>query len=92
MAGKEAGMIELTQQQQQALDAEPRPARVVDPRTQQAYILVAAEQYEQIKDLFDSGPLTEEERRVILQGVWRRANWDDPRMDDYDKLPAQEEQ
>ena len=84
-------MIELTEPQQQALDTAPSPPRVVDPRTNRTYVLVAVELYDRLKNLLDSGPLTEDERRVILQGVWRRANWDDPRMDDYDALEPRKE-
>jgi hypothetical protein len=77
-------MIELTAQQQKLLDAGESPPRVLDPRTSQAYVLVSAELYERLKQLLDPGPLTEEERRIVLQGIWRRANWDDPHMTDYD--------
>lgn len=79
-------MIELTEHQQAVLDTAELPPRVLDPRTSRAYVLVAAELYDRLKDLLDPGPLSEDERRIILQGVWRRANWDDPRMDDYDAL------
>ena len=79
-------MIELTEQQQQALDTAPSPVRVIDPRTHRAYILVTAEQFEKIGDLLNPGPLTPKERQVVLEGVWKKANWDDPRMDAYDKL------
>jgi hypothetical protein len=84
-------MIELTQQQQQALDVGPSPPRVLDPRTNRTYVLVTAEQYERLKDLLDPGPLTADEKRHILQGVWRRANWDDPCMDDYDALEPEKQ-
>jgi hypothetical protein len=84
-------MIELTKQQQQTLDAAPSPPRVLDPRTNRAYVLVTAEQYERLKDLLEPGPLTADERRGILQGVWRRASWDDPRMGDYDTLEPRKE-
>ena len=79
-------MIELTEHQQQALDASPSPLRVLAPHTNRTYVLVTSEVYEKLEGLLDPGSLTENERRVILQGVWRRANWDDPRMDDYDAL------
>jgi hypothetical protein len=79
--------IELTEPLQRALDAQlGQPLRVVDPRTHKVYILLAAEHYERLKDLIAPGPLTDDERRVVLQGVWRRANWDDPRMDEYEAL------
>jgi hypothetical protein len=44
-------MIELTEQQQQAVDASPEP-RFIDPRTQKAYVLVPADRYERFRDLF----------------------------------------
>lgn len=53
-------MVELTEQQQQALDAEPEPRRVVDPRTNTAYVLVRADAYERVQELLDD----EEDRNV----------------------------
>jgi hypothetical protein len=44
-------MIELTEQQQRAVDASPEP-RLVDPRTQKAYVLVGADVYERFRGLF----------------------------------------
>jgi hypothetical protein len=80
-------MIELTEQQRQALDERPgEPLQLFDPRTNRAYVLLTAEQYERIRGMIDPGPLTPDERRVILRGVWRRAGWDDPRMDVYNHL------
>ncbi len=79
-------MIELTEEQQHVLDTEPSPAKVIDPRNQQTYVLLAAEQFERISETVDPGPLMPEERRVILKTVWEKAHWDDPCMDDYDKL------
>jgi hypothetical protein len=50
--------IELTPQQQKALDTkEESPPRVVDPRTNTTYILVPEVDYESIRELL------EEERR-----------------------------
>ncbi|HVC93808.1 MAG TPA: hypothetical protein VND64_08960 [Pirellulales bacterium] len=75
-------MIELSADQGKALDAEAEvPPRVVDPRTKRVYVLLGTDQYERLKSVLDPGPITEDERRVIVAGVWKRANWDDPRMD-----------
>ena len=79
-------MIELTEQQQHTLDTSPSPLRVLAPHTNRTYVLVTSEVYERLEALLDAGPLSVDERRVILEGVWRRANWDDPRMDEYDTL------
>ena len=78
-------MIELTEQQQRVMDGEQKPVHVIDPRTNEDYVLLRADQYNKLKDLIQPGPLTAEERETVMKGVWRRANWDDPRMDDYDR-------
>ena len=78
-------MIELTEQQQQALDAEPKPLQVVDPRTNIAYVLVRADAYERLQPLlYDDGLWTDEEKLQLLAESGRRAGWDAPEMDDYD--------
>jgi hypothetical protein len=76
-------MIELTEQQQQALDVAPQPPQVVDPRTKTAYVLVRADIYERVKGLLgddfqaaDAYPAID---RAFAEG------WNDPRMDDYDR-------
>ena len=50
-----AGMnIELTQEQQKALDHHGRsPQRVVDPRTHTAYVLVPEDEYAMMRELLE---------------------------------------
>jgi hypothetical protein len=36
--------------------------------------------------MLDPGPLASDERQSIIQGVWKWAHWDDPRMDDHNDL------
>jgi hypothetical protein len=46
--------IELTDEQRRALQADPgRPVGVVDPATQQQYVLLAREQYERVRPLLE---------------------------------------
>ena len=46
--------IELTPEQQQALDNQARgPQRVVDTRTDTAYVLVPEDEYEAMRDLLE---------------------------------------
>lgn len=46
--------ITLTPDQQQALDnEEKRPQRVVDPRTDTAYVLVPEQEYEAMRELIE---------------------------------------
>ena len=60
--------IELTEQQQQALDAQAEvPPRVIDPRSNAAYYLVAAPEYEVVREL-----LEEERRQKAIRAVGLR--------------------
>ena len=60
--------IELTREQQEALDHQGRnPQRVVDPRTHKAYVLVPEQQYEMMGELLD-----EEQREQAIHAVARR--------------------
>ena len=63
-------MIDLTEEQQRELDG-AQPARLRDPRTNDTYVLVRAEFYERM--------------RAILDGYTRRAGWDDPELDVYER-------
>lgn len=60
--------IELTEQQQHALDVQTEsPPRVIDPRNSAAYYLVAASDYEVIWEL-----LEEERRQKAIRAVGLR--------------------
>ncbi len=78
-------MIELNQEQQQALDVGRKPLRVVDPRTNTAYVILPADVYDRLQALlYDDSPWTEEEQLRLLAESGQRAGWDAPEMDDYD--------
>ncbi|MEX0716800.1 MAG: hypothetical protein WD066_09440 [Planctomycetaceae bacterium] len=62
-----------------------RPVEVVDPRTDRVYVLISREQYDSLKPLFESDPVGIEEQRDLLRRAGRRAGWDDPEMDAYDR-------
>jgi hypothetical protein len=67
MPAKEEVMIELTEQQRQALDAQAQqPPVVIDPRTGQEYLLIRREIYELV--------------RRTLKPLGR--GWDNPEDDD----------
>lgn len=60
--------IQLTEQQQQALDAERTvPARVLDPRTNAAYFLVPEKEYAALREA-----LEEERRQQIIHAIGLR--------------------
>jgi hypothetical protein len=71
----EATMIELTEQQVQALgNTETTPPRVVNPRTKETFVLLRVEEYERlIEEDYDDSPWTREELQALAQG--RRADW-----------------
>ena len=78
--------IELTEQQQQTLDAvRGTPPRVVDPRTKETYILLRADVYERLKPLLsDTGDLDPRETYPMLDSVFGE-DWNDPKMAEYDR-------
>jgi hypothetical protein len=60
--------IELTEQQQQALDAQSeKPPRVIDPRSNLAYFLIAAQDYEAVREI-----LEEERQQKAIRAVGLR--------------------
>lgn len=77
----------LTNEQQQAIHAAgDGPVSLVDPTTNQSYVLLRADLYDRFKALFEDDPVTDDERRFHLQQCGRRAGWEDPAMDVYDDL------
>lgn len=79
--------IRLTEQQWADVQKEPEvPVRVNDPAEGAAFVLIRAEVYERFKAMFEDDPVTEQERRYMLEQFGRRAGWDDPEMDVYDEL------
>jgi hypothetical protein len=83
-AGKEAAMIELTEQQLQALEnPEATPPRVVNPRTRETFVLLRLEEYQRLtKEEYDDSPWTREELQAL---AWERIKHED--WDEYDNLP-----
>lgn len=62
-----------------------RPIEVIDPDTNRVYVLIAREQYERLRPLLEDDPFSEQEQRKLLREAGRRAGWDDPEMDAYDR-------
>jgi hypothetical protein len=62
--------IELTQQQQRAMDTQDGwPPRVLDPRTRQTYVLVPAKDYDSIRDILED----ERRQKAIAAAALRNA-------------------
>jgi hypothetical protein len=85
--GKEAAMIELTEQQMQALEKpEATPPRVVNPRTKETYVLLRVDEYERLKEgEYDDSPWTSEELQGLAWEAGKQLGWEE--MDDYDDAP-----
>jgi hypothetical protein len=78
-------IAQLTDELRDALrQHEPGPLPMVDPATNRHHVLIAQEQYDRLKPLFEGEPLTHEEQRRLIQDAGRRAGWDDPEFDAYD--------
>jgi len=65
--------IQLTGQQQRALDDETEPPQVVDPRTNEAYVLIPLTEYEAIREIVEDEKRQRAIRAVALRNAGRRA-------------------
>ena len=64
------------------------PLRVVDPRTQRVYVIIADEQFDRLRSLIDMEPLSLDQQSVAIRDAGQRAGWDEPEMDAYDHYDA----
>jgi hypothetical protein len=78
-------MIELTQQQAQAIaDSGDVPPVLVDPTTKTTYVLLRQEEYEKIiGEEYDDSEWTDEEMELLAWEAGKLAGWED--MDEYDR-------
>jgi hypothetical protein len=78
-------MTELSQEMQRALDIHvAAPPRLVDPRTNKAYVLLSAEQYDRIKALLEQDDNLSDTYPAQLDAAMQ-AGWGDASMNDYDR-------
>ena len=76
-------MIELTQQQQHAVDTSPAP-RLIDPRTNKTYVLVGAEVYERVKGLVaDEDDIGMEQIAMLVDSAMAEDDAGDPTLASY---------
>jgi hypothetical protein len=54
MRRKEAAMIELTEQQRQELERAGWPPRVLNPTTQETFVLLRTEMYERVRAILEA--------------------------------------
>ena len=83
-------MIELTEQQVQAIAAAgERPPVVVDPTSQTSYVLLRRDVYERLThDGYDDSPWTDEEMELLAWEAGKHAGWED--MGEYDHYPEKQ--
>jgi hypothetical protein len=78
--------IELTEQQLQALDTDREP-RLIDPRTNTAYVLVRADVFERLRNLLkeDQG-LDMRQVAILVDQAMREDDADDPTLEFYQRM------
>jgi hypothetical protein len=98
----EAAMIELTEQQLQAIEgSQATSLRLVNPRTKETFVLVRLDEYERLKDEYerlkdeyerpkedeyDDSPWTRDELQALAWEAGARGDWEN--MDEYDDAQA----
>lgn len=78
-------MIELTQQQQQALaDRQDEPLQLIDPRTKQTYVLLPNEVFERVKNILqDEDGTTGIDVGALIAEAMREDDENDPLLESY---------
>lgn len=67
--------IQLTEQQQQALDqAEGIPPKIIDPRTNAAYVLIPASEYKAVREILEDERRQAAIRAAALRNAVGRIN------------------
>jgi hypothetical protein len=73
-------MIELTEQQAQALEhPDSTPPRLIHPRTKETFVLLRVDKYQRLTEEYDDSPWTREELQAL---AWERVKHED--WDEYD--------
>ena len=66
--------IQLTEQQQRALDStDAEPPQVVDPRTDAAYVLIPLTEYEAVREIVEDERRQKAIREVALRNAGQRS-------------------
>jgi hypothetical protein len=77
-------MIELTEQQARTLEnADAGPLRVVNPLTQQTFVLLQLDEYERLKEQqYDDSPWSRQDLETLAWEAAENTGWDE-----YDDAP-----
>jgi hypothetical protein len=82
MRTKENAMIELTQEQRQAVKS-AEPPRLVDPDTNETYVLVKADVYERVVRLLEEDGPDMRQVAVLIEEAMRDDDANDPLLESY---------
>ena len=87
-------MITLPKDIQEAVrTSQDQPILLTDPETNSEYVLLPADLYDQIRELFyEHSTLRQDEKRALMLQAGLRAGWDDPEMDVYNGLDPRRKQ
>jgi hypothetical protein len=76
--------VPLTEEQLRAVADRPgEPVRLIDPRTNQVFVLLRADDYERVRSLLEEDFDIRDTYPAQFASAMR-AGWNDPAMDDYD--------
>jgi hypothetical protein len=77
-------MFTLPEDIEDAVRSSEEPLSLVDPETNDEYVLLRAELHDQARELFhEHSTLSPDEKRALMLRAGLRAGWDDPEMDVY---------
>jgi len=69
-------MIELTEEMRKAVREQAgKPVQLVDPTTQEAFVLLRAEDYDRLTE-YDDSPWTDEERDLLRAEAVEALGWE----------------
>jgi len=85
MGEKEAAMIELTHEQQQALEDEAQPLRLINPKTSDVYVLLREDLYGKVQALVEED-FDPREAYPLLDRIMAEDDANDPYLESYQHL------
>jgi hypothetical protein len=85
-------VIELTQEQQRALEQGPHPLRLVDPRTKAIYVLLPESVVGHLQAILDNEDFNPREAYPLLDKALAQEDANDPHLHEYQQFTRQRRQ
>jgi len=79
-------MIELTQEQQRALEQGPHPLRLVDPKTKAVYVLLPESVFGHLQAAVGSDDFNPREAYTLLNKALAQEDANDPHLHEYQQF------